>query len=366
MRSLSTALCTAAALALVAGCSGSISQTTPSDSSTMARAQSRHSHGHSKPQWAFPANLINNKGATGPRFRQVLASIAKPTTSQPTRGLYVNQFYGDEIGAYQDKNTANNPPFCYVPTGATYVNGIGVDRKGNLITPMAESYSGYPEVVVWQGPNMCGAEVGQVTDPYGQPSDAAAFDAATGTMVIANIFDISSSPGSVSLCTLSGGCTVNLTNPAMYKVAGVALDTHGNCWASAEDTSGAATLTYFAGCAGAGQQATGFMNTDYGSLEFDRNGNLVSVDKSGVQLWVYSGCNPACTLVGGPFPLEGLSVFGTLNHQSMTFAAGDQENGDVDVYAYTPTSLTYLYSFSNGLSASAMIEGVAFNPAARP
>jgi hypothetical protein len=81
---------------------------------------------------------------------------------------------------------------------------------------------------------------------------------------------------------------------------------------------------------------------------------------------VYSGCKPDCTLVGGPFPLQGQSVFGHLNHQSMTFAAADFQYGQIDVYQYSsPSLLNYYYSFNNGLSATNVVEGVAFSPSAR-
>jgi hypothetical protein len=324
----------------------------------------RHHH-NPKPIWASPANYIDNGPVLGPvpHYRHVLASLKLKTTSYPTKGIYVSQFYGLLVG-YPIQNQGNAPPFCTVGTGSgAAVNGIAVDQSGNLVTPVQANTSGMHAIDVWQGPGMCGAMVGSFLDPYGQPSGAATFDAINGEIVVANIFDNYSAAGSVSVCTLAGGCTANLTNAAMFKVGGVALDKNGNCWATAEDYSGNATMTYFAGCTGGGQQATGFMNTDYGSLGFDRNGNLVSMDKTGVQLWVYNGCNPNCTLVGGPFPLQGEGVFGSLNRQSMTFAAGDFVNGAVDVYLYSPTSLTYDYSFNNGLSYSGHIEGVAYNPA---
>jgi hypothetical protein len=368
MRLLSTALCTTVAVALLAGCSGSTSQMSPGGSSTGTVPVTPLSrHHHDRPVWASPANYIDNGSIPQPLpfYRHVIASI-KDAGSQPTKGMYVNQFYGAGTMAYPINNKSNAPPFCTVATGSgADVNGIAVDGSGNLITPVAANYSGQHAVDIWSGPGMCGKQIGTFIDPDGQPSGAFSFDAVNGTILISNIFNNSGGAGSVSICTLSGGCTGNLSNPAMFKVAGVVMDKSGNCWASAEQnaSNGPAVLVYFAGCTGAGQAATGFMNTDYGSLSFDRNGNLVSVDKAGVQLWVYKGCNPACTLVGGPFPLQGESVFGALNKQSMTFMAGDFANGQVDVYLYTPTSLTYFYSFNNGLSVSGKIEGVAYNPA---
>jgi hypothetical protein len=304
----------------------------------------------------------NDAQKVRPYFHTTLAKLTPVRQSTPSKGIYVNEFYGTAVQAFQNRNTGNNPAFCTVPTGATDVNGIAVDSKGNLITPQGATYSDEQVITIWQGPGMCGPVLGSIPDPYGQPSDAYSVDAATGTIAVSNIFDLSGAAGSLSICSLSAGCTQNLTNPAMYKVAGVVMDSSGNCYVSAEDYSGVGNLTYFAGCTGAGTAATGFMNTDYGGLSWDKNGNLVSVDKAGVQLWVYKGCNPACTVVGGPFPLEGESVFGTVNKQSMTFAATDSATGQVDVYYYTPTSLTYWYSFNSGLSVSATLEGIAYNP----
>lgn len=373
MRLLSAALCTMVAGALLASCSGSTSQTNGGGASTIPVAPMNRSHHHNpKPVWYYPANLYDNGDVAQPSFRQVLGRIqGVGVSAPPTKGMYVNEFAGPGPMGYPINNQGNSPPFCTVGTGSgADVNGIAVDGKGNLITPVAANVSGQHGVDVWKGPGMCGPLLGSFTETNGQPSDAFSFDAAKGTIIVGNIFGPSGSvsAGSISVCTLKGGCTANLTNSAMFKVAGVVMDKSGNCWASAEDHSGAATLTYFAGCTGAGQQATGYMNTDYGSLEFDRAGNLVSLDKTGVQLWVYSGCNPACTLVGGPFPLQGESVFGALNKQSMTFMAGDRPNAQVDVYLYTPTSLTFLYSFNNGLgpySSTNPVEGVAYNPAAK-
>ena len=213
---------------------------------------------------------------------------------------------------------------------------------------------------------MCGKEIGAITDSYGQASNAASYDAVNGTIVVGNIFDNNGADGSLSVCTLSAGCTSNLTNADMYKVAGVALDTQGNCWASAETKGAAPLLVYFAGCTGSGKATTGFENQDYGDLAIDPSGNLVSIDKTGEQVWVYHGCNPTCYLVGGPYALMGEAVAGALNHQAMTLAVGNRTTGAVDVYYYSPGGLTYYYSFSNGLSVSDPIEGIAFNPAVKP
>jgi hypothetical protein len=316
------------------------------------------SHGKFVPHWSYPASLIpkGQIGLRGDTLRTKPAPDAKKRAG--AGGIYGSQFFAGLIAGYPHKNTSNGPPTCTL--GASYPNGIAVDGKGNLIDPDG----GTRTVIVYAGPGMCGSEIGSISDGYGQPSDASSANAATGEIAVGNIFGTSGA-GGISLCSISAGCTSFLTNSNMYEVAGVAMANNGDCWASATNSLGTATLTYFAGCTGAGVAATGWQNTYYGGLDIDANGNLVAIDAFTPALRVYSGCNPACSLVSGPFPLQNDAVFGHLNKQSMTFAAGDYVNGAIDVYYYSPTSLTYWYSFNNGLGVSDDVEGAAYNPRSR-
>jgi|HubBroStandDraft_5_1064220.scaffolds.fasta_scaffold00359_16 hypothetical protein len=278
-------------------------------------------------------------------------------------GFYASEFDGSAIFGYADPNSANHPPTCTVAP-VSYLNDVDVDPTGNLIQPDG----GTGAVVVYKGSRRCGPLLGSFVDPYGQPSDASSLDASTGTIAVGNIFDSSGGPGSISVCTLSAqvNCPTNLTNSAIYELFGVAMDGSGNCYASAYDGSGNPTLTYFAGCAGAGVAATGYQNAAPGGLEFDSAGNLLAIDSSG-QLDIYTGC-PNCELVGGPFPLHGPAVFGHLGPTSasgsgLQFATADYANGTVDVYNLgihgSGYSLTYLYSFNNSLSVSDDVIGAA-------
>ena len=265
-------------------------------------------------------------------------------------GIYVST----ESGVTGYRMRGNGPP-CTVK-GAAPGSGIAVDGAGNLLVLGGGSRT----IGVYDGPRMCGRLLGSIADPYGQPADASSANAATSAIAVGNIFDVSG-PGSISLCTLAGGCTKNLTNGSMYEVAGVAMSNAGDCWASATNAGGAATLTYFKKCSGAGQTATGFQNTNYGGLDIDRDGNLVSISAFVGKVYVYKGCRPRCTLVGGPFELTyGNAVFGHLDSHSTRFAVADYALGQVDVYRYNPTSLTYDFSFGGGSSAA--VTGVAYHP----
>ena len=76
---------------------------------------------------------------------------------------------------------------------------------------------------------------------------------------------------------------------------------------------------------------------------------------------VYSGCKPKCKKIGGPFSLQGTSLYGHLNEDSSRFAAADYQYGQIDIYKYAPTNIAYMYSFNNGLSSGERM-GAAYNP----
>src|SRR5580692_3794279 len=246
--------------------------------------------------------------ANAPQYSSagVIAALEAPDAGKG--GLYVSQFNSTSILAYKSNNKKNGPPTCSVP-GVLYLNGVAVDGKGNLIDPDGGSRS----IIIFKGPGMCGAKAASTSDSFGQPIDAASNDALNGKIVVANMFDNNSKAGSVSVCTMKSGCQTNLTNSGIYEMVGVAMDKKGNCWASAYNTQFLPTLTYFAKCNGAGVATTGYGNTSPGGLDIDDAGNLVAIDTSANNsgaLIIYSGCRPACKVVGGPFALHGEAFWG--------------------------------------------------------
>ncbi len=358
MRLLKSAMCATVVVGLLPGCSGNMSSS-PSSSVPSNAGSAAATHGGSYldgsgrfvPVWSRLASAVPIK--LMPKRPMRLNGRVAPDSEKT--GIYVGAFFATDIYGYHAENEGNGPATC-TESGASNVNDIAVDGVGDLIVPNG----GTRQILVYKGKKMCGALKATISDPYGQPSDAAARHALTGRFAVANIFDTSGA-GSISLCTISG-CTANLTNSNMYEVAGVAMDKHGNCWADATNATGVATLTYFEHCSGGGVAATGFNNTYYGGLDIDKAGNLVAISSSTPSVTVYAGCKPACTLVGGPFSLHGESIYGHLNKKSNAFVAADYQNGEIDIYRYSPHHLIYKYSFNNGLAASLDVEGVAVNP----
>jgi hypothetical protein len=295
--------------------------------------------------------------ASGPPDEAVLDRLTLNSDAITGGGIYASEVYGSDIFGYPVNNGHNGKPLCSV-ANVSAANGIAVDGAGNLIDPDGGSHT----VIIFKGPKMCGPKLASVNDPYGQPSDAASNNATSQTIVVANIFDNNRKPGSISRCTIARGCTVNLKSGSMNEVAGVALAKNGDCWASATNKGGTATLTYFKGCAEPARVATGYRNAYYGGLDIDVHGNLVALSYYDKTLFVYKGCNPACKLVGGPFALQGQATFGHLNASSTRFVTGDYEYGQIDIYTYAPKRVKFAYSFNNGLNASELVEGAAYNP----
>jgi hypothetical protein len=361
MRLFSAALCTTVAVSLLAGCSGntsSPSSSMPSTGGANVRAHGAGFHGgiavNAIPERFLPTKFLPMRG--------------RRATAAEMQGIYVSGFDATELWGFPKNNSGNGPSTCSVsPTSS--VNNFGVDNSGNLMVPSEFFTSSVVtrEVNVY-GPGMCGPLLGTINDPYGQPSDASAVSATTGNIAVGNIFDISG-PGSVSVCTLSSGtCSTNLVNSAIEEMGGVGMAANGDCWADGINSADVAVLVYYAGCAGGGVVATGFVNPFYGGVDVDGKGNLVTVSLFGPSfslpstVYVYSGCNPACTLISST-PLTGESIFGHLGKASLRFVTPDLESADVEVYKYRPSGLTLNYSFTGGLPcATDECEAAAYSP----
>jgi hypothetical protein len=112
--------------------------------------------------------------------------------------------------------------------------------------------------------------------------------------------------------------------------------------------------------------ATGFISGRV--QDIDDNGNLVVISgaSGSAQLYIYSGCNPACTLVGGPFQLQGGPHYGHLDanskHLVVADTTGSPFHNQLDVYSYSTTGIKYEYSISNGLPQNTTVNGAAFSP----
>lgn len=291
-----------------------------------------------------------------------LASVDKADAGMP--GIYASEYESGDILAYPGDDKSNGPPVCTVGP-VTNPEDIAVDRAGDLIVPQGAADS----ITVYAGPGLCGPQLGSIADPYGSPVDVAASRSVESSRPRGEKIVVANESGSVSVCTLSRGCTLNLTIPQAFALRGVALALNGDCWASGVTSASEAFLVYFAQCRGHGVLATGFQNPYSGGLDVDNNGNLISFSPSygtgrfeSGHVYVYSGCNPACELVSGPFKLVGASSYGHLDGRCRKLVVADVELHQIDVYSYSASRIAYRYSITNGLTPSNVVVGAAFSP----
>jgi hypothetical protein len=290
-------------------------------------------------------------------------------------GNYASEFRSSVgVFGYSPKpNKDNDPPVCSPPGSRYNVNGIAADTRGNLIVPGSSKPGGDAGtwfVSVYQGaaqPMICGALLGAIPVTTGQPVDAAAINAATGSIAVSEI-NFTTKEGEIVICTLATmSCGAPITNPDIRGYsAGVAMDASGNCWLSTarKVTNGIPAgfrLIYWPGCTGSGMVATGTKQGSYGGLFIDKAGNLGAFDAFNSKLHVYSGCNPACHEVG-VFKLAGQSFYGNLNGAGGQLTVGDVSNGSVDVYRYDLSNFMLRFSFNNGLNRSRIVESGIVSP----
>ncbi len=240
---------TYAAAALLAGCGGS--QPPIGAPGAMPQTRAIATHAERSGSWlSFSIPVAIHGKATANIFtRATLAGAAvrlqgRQAPAGARRGIYVAQYFGSSVLGYAKNNSGNGPPICSI-SGVSNVQDLATDTVGNLIVPNVY------RVNVYRGPPMCGPPLATISDSYGQATDAAAVNAATGPIVVANM----NGPGFVVVCTARSLKCAQLTPPStgIGAVGGVAMDKNDNCWADAFNAAiTGVDLIYWARCTGSG------------------------------------------------------------------------------------------------------------------
>ncbi|HKU81718.1 MAG TPA: hypothetical protein VJP76_06065 [Candidatus Tumulicola sp.] len=320
----------AAAGALLAGCSNATSAPTQSTGFTPAALQRAavSPYGHLKPHGRRPAWM-------------------KAAPDAAYTGLAVAQFGSNSVLKFKKKtNRKNRPPIVCAP--ATSTNGIRVDRGGNLWVP-----NGIADSTTKYAPN-CGAALLTIPDPTGEPADVA-LDS-SGNVYILNINNLSGPP-TVQVYAPDGSQIGTLSDPSFNVLFGVGVDRHDNVFVSNLTSSNVGNVVEFAGGKMPGTQLSGISLGLPGTPAFDSNGNLIISDWLAGTLDVFA---PPYASPPSTSPLMGASIWCPLGYHQKRVYCGDAENGSIDVYAYPGGA--YLYSYTAALSPSALVTGVSPYP----
>jgi hypothetical protein len=292
--------------------------------------------------------------------------VGKEAPASAKRGIYVNEGNGTSIFGYLMPNQQNESPSCTAPYSVNSASDIAADNQGDVIVP-----NGAGEIIIGQGPSMCGPVAATINDGYGGGLyDASSSDALHGIIAVSTGPISLDTPGGIAICSVAYGCTNELTNSATFFPLGVAIDAKGNCWEDGVNSSMAGvTLTEFVGCSGGGVEASNFENKSFGGIEVDKSDNLVTFDAFGSDQYdgdvnVYKGCNPKCELISSTTLLNP-GYFGHLDKRGNRLAVASNVAGQIDIYKYSPKGVKYLYSFNDGLQQYEDVIGVTYNKRSR-
>lgn len=263
-------------------------------------------------------------------------------------GLVVAQFGGSSVLWYKLRNDSNAAPTTCEPADST--NGIRIDSQGNLWVP-----DGKADTTTEYAPH-CGAAKLTIPDPTGEPADLT-FDL-KGNVYIMNLSN-HSGPPTVQVYTQSGKFLRTLKQATFKTLFGVGTDRLGNVFVSNQELSGKADVVEFLHGKMPGKVLTGISLELPGVPVFDSANNLIISDWEALTLDVFA---PPYTAAPKTFPIMGSAIWCPLGPSGQRIYCGDAQNGSIDVYGYP--SGKYLYSFTNALSASALVTGVTTAPAA--
>ncbi len=344
-----TALGAAVTTVLLAACSG-YQPTAGSGATTQALAQ-RQPLGRYEP-------MIASDGA-----RSVLPAGFKPSSTRPSwmkppsverdanRGdhIAVAQFGGSSVLWFPLNDKTNKPPAICQPASST--NGIAIDRYGNLWVP-----DGRANTTTEYGPNCGGAKL-TIQDPTGEPADVGF--AGKNRVFILNLNNLSGAPTVEIYNSTSGKQLGTLSDPSFAVLFGVGTDRKGNVFVSNLTKNNVGNIIEFPKGKMPGTQLSGVSLGLPGAPTFDGQNNLIITDWLAETIDVFSPPYQASPTTS---PLMGSSIWCKLNQREKNLYCGDADHGSIDVYGYPGN--TYKFSYTAGLSASALVTGVAPAPAA--
>jgi hypothetical protein len=344
-----TALGAGVSILLLAACSGY--QPTASSGATTQALPQRQPFGRYEP-------MIANNGA-----RSVLPAGFKPNTMRPSwmklppvegdasRGdhIAVAQFGGSGVLWFPLNDKTDKPPAICQPASST--NGIAIDRYGNLWVP-----DGRANTTTEYAPN-CGSAKLTIQDPTGEPADVGF--AGKNRVFILNLNNLSGAPTVEVYNSTSGKQLGTLSDPSFAVLFGVGTDRKGNVFVSNLTKSNVGNVIEFPKGKMPGSQLSGVSLGLPGAPTFDGQNNLIIADWLAKTIDVFS---PPYQTTPTTSPLMGSSIWCKLNQREKNLYCGDADNGSIDVYAYPGN--TYKFSYTAGLSASALVTGVAPAPAA--
>lgn len=254
-----------------------------------------------------------------------------------------------QIVGYPAQNRRNRSPLCGRTFG-TPGYGFASDKNGALYVASDNSSGGVIEV---HAPN-CGNVSRTVNDSFNEPFAIAV----RGNSLYAAGYDSIQRDIDIAVCNLRA-CTGRLTDRSISQLLGLAVDSHGNVWASFYDTYGYVRLRIWQHGAMPGHDVGGFQPYNPGEILFDNHDNLVVIEYRTPKAYTFS-CDAQrakCTQTG-EFTLKDTAQYGALNNLNTDVQIVNYDTNAIDVYSYPSFKFEYSYDRgSNGPSGITQIGG---------
>jgi len=369
------ALSAAAALALLAGCSGggSLSPAVPPmNPGAVSQPMSRSAIPHFKLVDALGGRLL----APSTTLRFVDPEPFDPAA--PANGVYGANYGnagGNQLGGYFNlyklPGSAKSKPVCANGglNKVAEINAIGVDSTGTLWVPGLVPTKLTSGIVLTYTKNTCTEAKTKLTDKTGEPADIAF--SSTGTRYVMDIVNFPAMTNGqieiypkgktapTSRLQLPGELIGTGTSQGLG--LGVATDSKNNVYATYVNTNAGTDITVFAGGKGAGKILQNASGIDYEGMTFDSKGNLlVPADtSSGASIDVFK---PPYTGTPTSFAAQGSSVDLKLDAAGANLYVGDATNNTIDVYKYPSGTYEYSIVVTTVPPTGAVVEGVAVDP----
>lgn len=275
---------------------------------------------------------------------------APPIGDATAKGhIAVAQFGASSVLWFPLNDKKNKAPKTCQPASST--NGIAIDRYGNLWVP-----DGRANTTTEYAPD-CGSAKLTIPDPTGEPADVG-FDGKNSVYIL-NLNNISGAPTVEVYNATSGQQVGTLSDPSFNILFGIGTDRHGNVFVSNLTSSNHGIVIEFPKGKMPGTQLSGINLGLPGAPALDKSNNLIIADWYHYTIDVFA---PPYTGAPSVSPLQGASIWCKLNHKQSQLYCGDADNGSIDVYAYPGN--VYQYSYTSGLSPSALVTGIAPDPPA--
>jgi hypothetical protein len=369
------ALGAAAAIALLAGCSGGGSSVPAIPATHPGTSNQSISHSF-MPHFKLIDALGGRLVAPSTTLRFVDPNPFDQAV--PKKGVYGANYgnaAGDQLGGYFNlyklPGSSNSMPVCANGglNKVAEINGIGADSKGTLWVPGLVPTNLTSGIVLTFKKNTCTQAAAKLTDLGGEPADIAF--TTTGKMYVMDIVNFPAMTNGqievypkgktkpASTLQLPGELVGTGTSQGLG--LGIATDSSNNVYATYLNTSKGTDITVFAGGKGAGTILQNTNGTLYEGMTFDTHGNLVAAADSsaGATINIFT---PPFTGTPTSFAAQGTVVDLKLDPKGNNLYVGDATNNTLDVYKYPSGTYEYSIVVTTVPPNGAVVEGVAVDP----